>query len=196
MIVYDNYAIEKEHNYVAFSARAITAYEQDDFVEMNSVPVHWYEALRTKIDFKNYDQYCVCTLARRHGFFNRMTDHKGIWALSEFPKGLAEGSYDVDQGRVYWGVMQTANEPAWYRICSAMILLPVGEPFPSDLIMQMWSDEHIGFDIFPDKSFLRHLSDMLPNAYLINYSDNEACRLELYGFQVENKFELFDIYPK
>ncbi len=196
MIIYDNYAMEKEHNYVAFSAEALCVLEQDDFVAMSSVPAHWYEALRTKIDFENYDQYCVCIHARRHGFYNRVTDYKGIWALSELPKGMAEGWYDVDQGRVYWGVIQTANEPVWYRICSAMILLPAGEPFPTDQIMQMWSDEHIGFDVLPNKAFFRKILDLLPNAYVISYSDNELCRLEIYGFQVENRFELIDIYAE
>lgn len=106
MIVYDEFSLEKERNYVVFSARAISIIEPNESLVMRSLPTHWYEVLCKKIDFELYDQYSVCIHERVHGFYNRLTDYKGVWILSNLPRGMADYFYDVKQGRVYWGAIK------------------------------------------------------------------------------------------
>lgn len=193
MIALDNYHLDKESNHVVFSARPLITIEHDEAMEMGKMPKRWNEALHDKIDFEKYDQYSVCTHECLHGFYNRLTDYKGIWKLLGIADGIADCSYDVNKGRVYWGITKTLNLYQQCHIRNVAILLPRGKSLPIDEIKQLWEDKQIGFEIHPNKDLFQIMQNIMPNAYLIYYTENEGCRLELYGFQVENKFDLSDI---
>lgn len=193
MIIYDEFSLEKERSYAVFSARAISIIEPNESLVMKSLPTHWYEVLCKKINFELYDQYSVCIHERVHGFYNRLTDYKGVWILSNLPRGMVDYFYDVKQGRVYWGAIKITNEPKWYHISNVIILVPRDESFPIDSLKQLWSNEHIGFDVSPNKDFFRKILEIIPKACIVRYTEDEICRLELYGYQVENKFDIVDV---
>lgn len=195
MIVYDNYVLEKEHNYVAFSVEAMRIIERDEMVELGCMPIQWNEALHAKIDFEKYDQYCVCIHEVAHGFYNRLTDYKGIWGLLSLPQGIAGHAYDVERGRVYWGIMEAPQAPSWYKISDMCFLLPKGALFPVDTLKELLEEYHIGFEICPNRSFFEKLLNVIPNSYLMYYKEGQNYKLELYGAFVENLFVKKDIGP-
>lgn len=87
MIKFDNFTLEKECGRVVFAARALHIVDRDALIVKGEMPVQWVRALREKIDFANYDSYCICIHQLQHGFYNRMPNRKGIWNLASLPKG-------------------------------------------------------------------------------------------------------------
>lgn len=171
MIIYDNYSLEKEHNYVAFSARAMRIIEQDEMVETGCMPIQWNKALHTRIDFEKYNQYCICIHEIAHGFYNRLTDYKGIWGLLSLPQGIAGHAYNVERGRVYWGIMEASQTSPWYKVSDICVLLPRGVLFPVDTLKDLLEEYQIGFEICPNKSFFEKLLNVIPNSYLMYYKE-------------------------
>lgn len=68
------------------------------------MPAQWNDMLHSKIDFEKYNQYCICTYGMQHGFYNCLSDRKGIWKQTGIPCGIAEHSYKTSRGKVYLGV--------------------------------------------------------------------------------------------
>lgn len=195
MIVYDNYSFEKNRNYVVFSASALSVVElvgTVEILETEPMPAQWNDALRAGIDFEKYNQYCICIHEKQHGFYNRLTDHRGIWKLTGLPYGIAEDSYEVNRGKVYWGVSEVPQTRNWYEISNVCILMPKEEVFPVEVVKQLWKENQIGFDVNPDEALFRTLLTAMPNSYLFYCTRGIDCRLEIFGTQVEKRFDAID----
>ena len=195
MIIFDDYALDKEKNYVAFSASALHVVDQDEIMEMGCMPIQWPEAVHAKIDFEKYDKYCVCIHEIAHGFYNRLTDYKGIWKLLSMPQGITGDAYNVERGRVYWGIMEVPKTLLWYKISNMCFLLPKGSLFPVDELKGVLEEYHIGFGIYPNKSFFKKLLNVIPNSYLMYYKEGLDHKLEIYGSFVESLFVCADVTP-
>jgi len=151
--------------------------------------------LLAKIDFEKQDQYCVYIHELQHGFYNRLTDHKGIWLLTGMQKGIAEHSYLVERGKVYMGIAKIEQFILGDPLDNVYIFLPRGAELPVDAIKALWEKYQIGFELSPNKNFFKMLRNIMPKSYLIYYTEGCIHKLELYGHQVEKMFDLTDIIP-
>lgn len=179
----------KEENHIIFKAKAITLLDDDEAFERTSIPEWWEKSICRRILRNPYTAYYWCTHCVQHGFYNKVTDYKGIWGLTSLPKGSMNGFYDVDDGRVYWGVIEENEPKALKHDSNVVILLPENQPFPDKQVKEVFEKHRIGFFTYPSKAFFEELIALLPSAYVIHDSETGDSVLEVWGNKVEQIFE-------
>lgn len=185
----------KEENHIIFKAKAITLLDDDEAFERTSIPEWWEKSICRRILRNPYTAYYWYTHCVQHGFYNKVTDYKGIWGLTSLPKGSMNGFYDVDDGRVYWGVIEENEPKALKHDSNVVILLPENQPFPDKQVKEVFEKHRIGFFTYPSKAFFEELKALLPSAYVIHDSETGDSVLEVWGNKVEQIFEEEDCHP-
>lgn len=190
---YSECMLHKEKDHVCFTSKAVALLEQDERFERLSIPSWWETAICRKLDiFTSYTAYYCCIYALPHGFYNKVTDYKGIWKLAGLPQGNREFSYDVDEGRVYGGFIEEKHPIKLRHDANVVILLPKEEKLDDAGCIQLWKAHQIGFMKHPSSTFFTELRNLLPQAYILHYEETGEAALEVWGKDVEQRFKEAD----
>lgn len=192
MYLYSNCTLEKRKDMVIFRAFALAVLECDETIEGVSVPEWWERVILHRLVAQNLAAYYCCTYSLAHGYFNCVTDHKGIWGLTALPIGCITDSHSAPGGKVYWGIIREEKPVRLHHYASVVILCPLTCKMPMQKMKQLWEKYHIGFECIPDKSFFDELLQMIPEAMVLHYPEHGEAELSVYGYGVEELFEEAD----
>lgn len=190
MFVYSNESEQISENRIVFSADAVLEVEEDESFEA-PVPALWDDRILRGIDVDQYDIYYICTHPRRTGQYNSVIDFKKVWKLSNLPKGILDGAYDADEGRVYWGVYKARGEEGFRKHLSPTLLLSprAAEPLNPDSLYALWKKYRLGFGDALPEPLVNELNPAKNSRYLLHYAhvlSNPS--LEIWGPNADTVF--------
>ena len=177
-------------NKIIFSVEAVLEVGEDESFDA-PVPVIWDERILGGIDIDRYDIYYICTHARRTGQYNRVTDFKRIWKLANLPDGIWDGTYDTDEGRVYWGMYRARGEAEFRRHLSPTMLLSLRmeKPTEPDSLYALWKKYRIGFDDDLPEELVNELNPAANRRYILHYANVISNpTLEIWGANADTIF--------
>ncbi len=190
-----NYRLNKGCKYAMVNADyyLCTSDEQGEFVL--GTPQCWDDAISLKIDFEQYDIYHIYSYTLEKSKVSRITDYKGIWGLTDLPRGTYSTYYDIRDVRVYIGV-RIGHGVTDFKNNNASLemLLPKHLQIGDAQIVGMIFDNFSNLLTAPSLQSLLKLQSKLPNSLLLFYGFQPDAQLVIVGEKAEMLFEKSDCY--
>lgn len=144
-------------------------------------PKRWDSELSSKIDFSKYDAYHICSEMVPAINVNRITDYKKIWGLRKIPKGLFDGCYDFEKGRIYFGIIKgDANNAFNNNVSSIIALMPKSEVFLLSEVFNSFAMERYDFYSHTHNKMFLELMNRFPGSIWLRYSRDISEHLDIW----------------
>lgn len=194
---FDNYRLEKfnygQKLYVDFFLDFQNQDEEPEHITIGT-PKCWDESFLSRIKIDNFDIYFLCTCFVPHNRVNRITEYKRIWGLCNLSQGIYENTYDIDKGKIYFGIVKSNGENGFKSNTSPiMLLVPKTQDFSIDRLFDCFIEEKYNFIDDLTQSFLMRINQIVPNSILLRYCVSPTISLSIYGKNMQNLFNEQDV---
>ncbi len=190
MFIYLNEIELAADNMLTLRADSILEVEENESFIV-PYPTIWDDQILRSINIDEYDIYYICTHSCRFGQYNRVTDFKKVWKLENIPSGIKDGFYDVDEGRVYWGVYKTHGEKGFRMHLSSTTILSLrsSQSQDLDLIYKFWKEKRLGFNKPLSDQLINDLGLLVNDSYVLHYNGSYSTPiLKIYGSNANSVF--------
>ena len=193
---YFNFKLNKGKNIVELQADEICVLEniKDDTILGYKKPRCLMAIVNKKLSVSNINQYSIYILKKT--VYNRITDYKKIWKLGGFEeKGLFDGYYDSENGRVYLGICKEkkANESNTF-LYHVTLMVPSKIDFSFEQVFNVFKKNCFYVDkekqVIIDTLF--QLQKLIKNSIVI-YEYPHRAEICIIGQHIESKFMFSDL---
>ena len=194
--LYKNFHLDKKSDHIKLSVEGIKVLEKedDDFISDCKVPKFFDELIEKYLSLDNFHGYSIFTLCVSN--HNKISDYKKIWKLGGYDKkGIYEGFYDTNNGRIYFGIVDTPTVDVSNILVDKIVFY-----IPQEKELPMYKI----FDIFSRNSFtvkdnekkfecvLSELQKLEKDSIVIYKTQTE---LNIFGNLINQKFDV-SAFPK
>lgn len=191
---YENQVICRGKGWVKLSAEPIVQFDSSaDEVISLSVPHSWEATFREELLVgSNYKCFQLIGTLQPQMLTSRLSDYKKIWGLFHLSKGVLDGYYDVNQGRVYWGILELKDSFILsYKFSSIFMFVPKSQSADFTTIISFLSAHGYTFSGSPVILDLIPLKEELDKTIMLQYSKEDSLvAMTIISNNVESCFYL------
>ncbi len=176
------YSVHIDLNEIQLYSDICVQYEHSDCESvLFGTPKCWDDTLLNRLDIDSYRIIHVCGKLIPYGFFNRVTDHGGIWKIYNIQKGEFEKTYLCEKGKVYFGTKTGIGRECFLSDYSAIIIL-LPEKCTLDLndLYNLFKEEKVEFRFDDVVSVLKKIAKSNSDIIVLRYSANHGGSLSIF----------------
>jgi hypothetical protein len=151
-------------------------------------PRYLTDYVSAKVDLSERKEFTVLVCFVPVGYYNAVTDKKGVWGLTKQHRGVFESSYITENGKVYFGITDGIEKKTVKGITAVIeIYIPEKNAFPCEKVFEMFvaADCDMLSDDINDDILLEKVREAIPDAIII---DRASSSVKLYGGKIEKLF--------
>ena len=178
------YELRKSPSCVTLSANASVLFDKPDSETiLFGTPKCFDNTLVQRLAIEEFYIIHICGKFVACGFYNSITDYKGIWKMNGLSKGEFEGSYITQNGKVYFGIKRGEGKTCFFSDTSAiMLLVPKPLLLKNEDIFRFFKNNEVDFsDRTEINKTLYQLVEFCNGALAIHYDVSGERAIALIG---------------
>ena len=194
---FENYRLEKLNYglklHVDFSL--VFQHQKEEFEPVTiGTPKCWDDSFLNRVNIYEFNIYFLCVHFVPFNRVNRVTDYKTIWGLCNLSQGIYENAYDIEKGRIYFGITEANGEIGFKsNISPILLLVPKNQDFSIEKLFDCFMEEKYNFTDDFTSSLLMQIEQVAPDSIILHYCVFPTISLSIYGKGTQNLFNEQDI---
>lgn len=186
------YELRINSSSVTLSANASLLFDKPGSETINfGTPKCFDNTLIQRLAIEEFSIIHICSKFIAHGFYNSITDYKGIWNMIGLSRGEFDGSYITKKGKVYFGIKCGKGKTCFFSDTSAIMLLVPNElQINNEDIFQRFKKNKVDFsDRAEINKTLHELVESCQGTLAIHYDVGGERAIDLFGIGCKTIFK-------